>query len=398
MCKLKIYPKKIKITNVKIEIIDIINIVKILKGGNFFMKKIISIVTIYIVLLMSIFSIKTYAASLDSINITTDKETVNPNDTIKVNIQFGEDLGAYTVDVAYDNNLLEYVSAEGGTENDNGTRVRVYFYDQTGGSSPRNNMSVTFKAKDGITTSNPTDLSITAEGLANADASVTYDDITTPIIKNIVVEPVYTDYDIALNYTGDVIKDEKKDMKIVVSSSMGKNYEHTRIIAKATTPSGATVNLFATDSQGLEHDIIQNGWGDADGDSIGGVNVRKELDVRGLFSIAGDYSITLSLIDRDNSDAEIVSKTFTIAVLEEAKPTEPENPEEVKPEEKPEPVEPEENPEANGETNNKEQNKVITENKNNPKNLPKTGNTIYVVILSIVAVLVVSYICIRKRK
>lgn len=398
MCKLKIYPKKIKITNVKIEIIDIINIVKILKGGNFFMKKIISIVTIYIVLLMSIFSIKTYAASLDSINITTDKETVNPNDTIKVNIQFGEDLGAYTVDVAYDNNLLEYVSAEGGTENDNGTRVRVYFYDQTGGSSPRNNMSVTFKAKDGITTSNPTDLSITAEGLANADASVTYDDITTPIIKNIVVEPVYTDYDIALNYTGDVIKDEKKDMKIVVSSSMGKNYEHTRIIAKATTPSGATVNLLATDSQGLEHDIIQSGWGDADGDSIGGVNVRKELDVRGLFSVAGDYSITLSLIDRDNSDAEIVSKTFTIAVLEEAKPTEPENPEEVKPEEKPEPVEPEENPEDNGETNNKEQNKVITENKNNPKNLPKTGNTIYVVILSIVAVLVVSYICIRKRK
>lgn len=362
------------------------------------MKKIISIVTIYIVLLMSIFSVKTYAASLDSINITTDKETVNPNDTIKVNIQFGKDLGAYTVDVAYDNNLLEYVSAEGGTENDNGTRVRVYFYDQTGGSSPRNNMSVTFKAKDGITTSNPTDLSITAEGLANADASVTYDDITTPIIKNIVVEPVYTDYDIALNYTGDVIKDEKKDMKIVVSSSMGKNYEHTRIIAKATTPSGATVNLFATDSQGLEHDIIQSGWGDADGNSIGGVNVRKELEVRGLFSIAGDYSITLSLIDRDNSDAKIVSKTFTIAVLEEAKPTEPENPEEVKPEEKPEPVEPEENPEANGETNNKEQNKVITENKNNPKNLPKTGNTIYVVILSIVAVLVVSYICIRKRK
>ena len=36
--------------------------------------------------------------------------------------------------------------------------------------APRTNMSVTFKAKEGIITSNPTDLSVTAEGLANADA------------------------------------------------------------------------------------------------------------------------------------------------------------------------------------------------------------------------------------
>ena len=32
------------------------------------------------------------------------------------------------------------------------------------------------------------------EGLANADASVRYDDITTPIIKNLIVEPAYEDY------------------------------------------------------------------------------------------------------------------------------------------------------------------------------------------------------------
>ena len=30
-------------------------------------------------------------------------------------------------------------------------------------------------------------------------------------------------------------KDEQKDMKITISSSMGKNYEHTRIIANAPT-------------------------------------------------------------------------------------------------------------------------------------------------------------------
>ena len=368
------------------------------------MKKIISIIAIFTVLLMSIFSIKIYADTLDSIDVTTDKQTVHPNETVKVNINFGQDLGAYTVDVAYDNNLLEYVSAEGGTSNDNGTRVRVYFFDDTGGSAPRNSMSVTFRAKTGIITSNPTDLSITAEGLANPDASVSYDDITTPITKNIVVEPVYTDYDIALNYTGEVIKNEQKDMKIIISSAMGKNYAHTRILAKATTPLGGTVNLLATDEQLLEHDIIQNGWGDADGDPIGGVDVKKELDVRGVFSEAGEYSITLSLIDRDNSDAEIASETFKITVLEQTTtPTNPDNTEQVQPEETPGNNEEEINKEqANEEQVNKEENeilnKITVENNNEPNKLPKTGNTIYVVVLSTLSVLILAYIYVRKRK
>ena len=50
--------------------------------------------------------------------------------------------------MAYDNNIFEYVRSEGGTENDNGTRVRVTYYDSAGGTNPRTNMSVTFKAKE----------------------------------------------------------------------------------------------------------------------------------------------------------------------------------------------------------------------------------------------------------
>ena len=227
------------------------------------MKKIVNIVLIFLVLFLSSFLVNSYAAELTGVNVTTDKQTVHPNENVKVNISFGTNLGAYTVDIAYDNNLFDYVSAEGGTANDTGAKVRVAFYDQTGGSNPRNNMSVTFKAKSNITTSNPTDFSITAEGLANADASVSYDDITTPIIKNIIVEPQYVDYTIALNYTGNVIKNVEKDMKLVISSTMGRNYEHTRIIAEVTGPTGGVAKLLAKDAQGSEHDIIQSGWGDA---------------------------------------------------------------------------------------------------------------------------------------
>jgi len=361
------------------------------------MKKMVSIITIFIVLFILMFSIKVYAASLDTIDISIDKQTVHPGENITVNIQFGQNLGAYTFDVAYDNNLLEYVSAEGGTANDTGTKVRVYYFDQTGGTSPRTNMSVTFKAKEGITTSNPTDLSITAEGLANADASVNYDDITTPIIKNVIVEPVYVDYSIALNYSGNVIENKEKDMQILISSIMGKNYEHTRIIAEATSTSGGTAKLLGTDSQGLEHDIIQSGWGDASGDSIGGQNVQKELNVKGLFTKAGDYSITLKLIDRDNSDAAIASQNFTVTVGTEdiTPPTDEGDDEQLPPENE---EDGEEVPPTTGtETNKPSEDESKDETNNTPQTLPKTGNTVYFVIIPIVTLLVIAYICLRKK-
>lgn len=155
------------------------------------MKKIVNVITILIIAFVAIFSVNVYAASLTGINVTTTKTTVKPGEEVTVDIDFGEELGAYTFEVAYDNTLFEYVSAEGGTASNNGSKVIVTFYDTTGGTNPRSNMSVTFKAKD-ITTSTTTSLNVTANGLANPDASVTYDDITTAISKSVVIEPEQT--------------------------------------------------------------------------------------------------------------------------------------------------------------------------------------------------------------
>ena len=264
------------------------------------MKKILSTIAIIAILTLLIFTGNTYAAALDTIDVSTDKTTVRPGEEVKVTIQFGQDLGAYTFDVSYDKNIFEYVSAEGGTANDTTTKVRVVYHDSTGGSNPRTNMSVTFKAKADITKSNPTEFTVTAEGLANADASVTYDDIAIPIVKNVTVEPQYVDYTLKLEHTGNIIKGKENQMTLSYSSPMGRYYEHARLIAEATTPQGATVRLLATDKSRLEHDIIQSGWGDAQGYKIGGKDVSQVLQVRGIFSEIGDYTITLKLIDRDN--------------------------------------------------------------------------------------------------
>lgn len=369
------------------------------------MKKIISIVCILAISALFAFSASVYAQALGSINVTVDKETVHPGEEIKLTIDFGQDLGAYTVNIAYDNQLLEYVSAEGGTENDNGTRVKVYYYDDTVGSKPRRNMSITFRAKEGLTTSNPTEFSITMEGLGSPDGLINYDDVTTPIIKDVTVEPVYENYAITLNYTGDIIKEQEKDMQLVISSAMGKNYEHTRILGEVTTTTGGNAKLLATDSQNLEHDILQSGFGEAQGDPIGGKDVNKVLQVRGLFSKAGDYTITLRLVDRDNSDAEIAKQTFTISVKEETEVTPPEEekpPEQIPPEgENPESPEPEV-PETPA-TEEDNQNPTVPEvpspevEETQPETLPKTGDTVYVAVGTVLALLMITYMAITKK-
>ena len=346
------------------------------------MKKVLSIISILLLIFSVSFATISNAASLDTLDITTDKQIVNPGSEVVVNIEFGKELGSYTFDVAYDNNLFEYVSSEGGTSNDTGTKVRTYFFDSSGGTSPRSNMSVTFRAKEGITTSNPTDFSITAEGLANPDASVNYDDITIPITKNIVVEPQYVDYDISLTYTGEVVKQEEKDMVLTLSSTMGRYYDHVRIIAEAQTPAGATVTLEGVDEQDLTHDIIQNGWGDASGYKIGG-NVNQVLNLKGMFTDSGNYTITFKLIDRDNSDTAIATKTVSIDVKEEATVIPPEENEEENIEQKPE------------ETLPKEENQTVKEEL--PETLPKTGFNSYAVIVVAIIGLAILYIYINKK-
>lgn len=279
------------------------------------MKKITSI-TLLLILCMTLFStINSYAATLDTINIETDKTTIKPGEEVKLTINFGTKLGAYTFDIAYDNRIFDFVSTDGGTSNNITNKVKVVFFDSTGGNNPRQNMSIIFKAKEDIITSNPTELTVVGEGIANQDASIRYDDITTPIVKNITVEPEYLDYDINLSYTGEIVKLEEKDMTLSFSSKMGRFFEHARLIAEATTPEGATVKLTGINNQeNVTQDIIQSGWGDPQGYEIGGKNFSQVLNLKALFSSEGNYTITLKLIDRDNSDSIISEKQYKFNV------------------------------------------------------------------------------------
>ncbi len=351
------------------------------------MKKIISSIILLMIATILMFSVKSYAVLLDKVDVQIDKQTVRPGENVTVRINFGESLGAYTASIAYDNKLFKYVDSEGGTANDTSDKVKVVYFDQTGGNEPRNTMSVTFMANSTITTSNPTEFTVTLEGMANNDASITFDDITTPIIKNIIVEPEFLDYSLNLDYTGDIIENEPKDMKISYSSSSGRYYEKARLVAAATTPEGATVQLIGIDSENLKHDIIQSGWGDAQGYKIGGKDFSQILNLQGTFSKKGAYTITLKLIDRENSDSVIAQKTFNITVSEKEQNTTQQKPEEN----------------AGGTTDNtakQEQAKQPETNTNTtktPTKLPKTGTNMYIPIGMILFSLIGAFIVNNKK-
>ena len=398
------------------------------------LKKIISIITIFAIAIFAL-QMNSYAASvpLNSVTVDVSKEKIAPGEEVKVTINFGTPLGAYTFDVAYDNHIFDFVSAEGGTENDNGTRVRVTYYDATGGSNPRENMSVTFRAKADIVSTNPTDFSVTAEGLANNDASQQYDDITTPITKNVTVEPNYVDYSLRLNYTGTVTAEEEKAMELITESSMGRNYDHVKMNVEITQkPSdNATVKLLATERTRQEIDLVQQGWGEPDGYALGGKDVAQILDIRGLFSESGDYKIKISLVDKDNSDSLIVEKEFDVAVTQATIGDEntgdgnngnngntgagdnnvgggTQNPDNNPPTENgdnttqtpgdnngEQEIDENGNPITNGNTPKDEN---TTNEQEVPETLPQTGNTVYASALVVISVLVASYVVVANLK
>lgn len=348
------------------------------------MKKIVKLFSIiFIMMFIGIFSNKVNALSLDAINIDTNKSIVNPGTEVTLTINFGKSLGAYTFDIAYDNSLLEFVSASDGTPSDQGTKVRVVYYDSSGGSNTKDSLTVTFKAKEGITTSNPTDLSVTAEGLANGDASEEYDDIVVPITKNITVEPDYKNYELDLQYSGNIVENEEKEITITTKSEMGRYYDHARLLAEVSTSTGGTVTLIGIDEQQAKHDLIQSGWGDPSGYKIGG-KVNQVLKFQGIFTKIGDYEITLKLIDRDSSDAVIAQKTFNISVVDENYVEDNTDNEEEN-----------EKPEENGQIEN---NIVNNEVEELPEELPKTGINYMGIGIVIIITLILSYIIINKKK
>lgn len=327
------------------------------------MKKAISL---FIFLIIYIFSVNSYAATLDTIDITVDKKTVMPGEEIKLNINFGKELSAYTFDIAYDNKIFDFISANQGEAKVSEDKVTVTFKDKA---NTKENMSIIFKAKEDITSTNPTELTVVGNGFIGTSEDIVYEDITVPMVKNVIVEPEYIEYSLNFTHEGKIIKGEEKDVKLSIISKMGRYYEHARLIVEATKPDGANVELIGiNEEENVKQDLIKSGWGDPQGYEIGGKNYSQVLNLKALFSQEGEYTLTFKLIDRENSDTIISEKQYKIMVQEEkteAPVLEPPN------------------------------NTVVNEL---PKKLPKTGFNLYIPYMIVIGLLVLAIIYYNKKR
>ncbi len=256
---------------------------------------------------------------LDSAEINLSKVKIAPGEEVVLTTSFGRALGAYTVTVQYDKDVFDYVRSDGGeASNQDGKVILTYYYSQNQG-NPRTSATITFKAKTTIYADTPTDFSVTLTGLSNPDNSEEYEDITEPFKKDILVQPKYVNYNLKLEYTGIILPNLEKNMNLITESSLGKNYDHVRLIATVTkTPSkNSTVKLLALDDEDAQVDLLHSGWGEEGGYKLGGKDVKQVLALRGEFSEIGNYTIHVKLIDRDNEDKTIAEKDFNIKVGEE---------------------------------------------------------------------------------
>lgn len=321
------------------------------------MKKTIICITILTILLMTIFTGSVYADTLDDFSVSVDKKLIHPSEQVILKVAFGKPLGSFTIKVDFDDDIFEYVSTENGTGSAEGDKVTVEYSELT---TTKDDTKITFKAKEGLKTSNPTNFTVTGTNLKSESGTTSYDDISSGKVETVTVEPIYTDYTLSLEPKTDIIEGKETDFILTYSSAMGRPYAKARLegeIKKAPDEGTAKLEGFSTQDN-AKFDIIDDGWGNAQGYAIGGEDISQELNLKGTFSKAGEYTVTLRLVDREKSDETIVEKDFDFIV----KPTE----------------------------------KIETQEEM-PEELPKTGKNIFLVAIIAFLIAIVSVAYITKK-
>lgn len=122
------------------------------------------------------------------------------------------------------------------------------------------------------------------------------------------------EYTFELQYTGKIEKNVTKEANVLLIGKSATMYSKVRIKIDVSGPS--TPKIIAKDSLGNEYDIAQIGyWGPPQGFAVGG-DFTNTTPVKATFAEAGTYTITLSLINLENSTV-ITQKSFPIEVAED---------------------------------------------------------------------------------
>lgn len=179
------------------------------------------------------------------------------------------------------------------------------------------------------------------------------------------------EYTFGLEYQGAIVVNEEKDAAVTLTGVNGPTY--TNVLIKVDIQGPETPKLLAYDSAGNEYDIAQIGsWGPPSGFAVQG-DFTNRTPIRATFTKAGEYKITVSLVDLNNSNAVITSREFTLQVSDVEDTT----------------------------TNNTiTDNNTITNTENTVTEIPKTGlsfGEMIMPIMAIMAIILVGTIVAKKK-
>ncbi len=119
-----------------------------------------------------------------------------------------------------------------------------------------------------------------------------------------------------LKYDGDIVVNETKEGSVILRGTNASTYSNVRVKVDVEGP--GTPKLIATDTNQQEFDLVDiKYWGPPDGFPVAGT-FENETPIKATFPVAGTYTIKLTLVNMQASEAEIISKSFTVEVLEDA--------------------------------------------------------------------------------
>ena len=115
------------------------------------MKKVISIILIFIIVILLNISISNKSLAAENLTIKTDNQTIIKDENFKINIDIGNiEVASYTLYIYFDNSKLEYISGPENTNVVNNKIINIW-YDKTGGKNAKKNQEIAtfeFKAKE----------------------------------------------------------------------------------------------------------------------------------------------------------------------------------------------------------------------------------------------------------
>ncbi len=218
-------------------------------------------ISIFILIVLLSIQINSFGATLESLKIDIDKNIVHPKEEVTLKIDFGMPLSEFEISIAYDKNLFEYYSANKDINlYDNGDVVTL-IYPTMSTKDAISEIEITFKAKEEITTTNPTDLKVTLQNMKDGQTNELIENPLLPIEKKLVVEPVYKDYQFFLEHNETLSTNKEINMKLILKSDMGQIYQNVKIYGKVISENEADVQMNATDLLGKKYNILEEGWG-----------------------------------------------------------------------------------------------------------------------------------------